>query len=34
MTRRPSITLYDFEISASCYKIRLLLSLLKLDYTG
>jgi glutathione S-transferase len=29
----PSITLYDFELSASCYKIRLLLALLKLDYT-
>jgi glutathione S-transferase len=28
----PRITLYDFEISAGCYKIRLLLSLLKLDY--
>jgi len=27
-----AITLYDFEISASCYKVRLLLSLLKLDY--
>jgi glutathione S-transferase len=26
------ITLYDFEISASCYKVRLLLSLIKLDY--
>jgi glutathione S-transferase len=28
----PRITLYDFEISAGCYKVRLLLSLLKLDY--
>jgi glutathione S-transferase len=28
----PSITLYDFELSASCYKVRLLLSLLKLEY--
>ena len=30
--RRAAITLYDFELSASCYKVRLLLSLLKLDY--
>ncbi len=30
--REPSITLYDYELSASCYKIRLFLSLLKLDY--
>ena len=28
----PQLTLYDFELSASCYKIRLLLSLLKLKY--
>jgi glutathione S-transferase len=27
------LTLYDFELSASCYKVRLFLSLLKLDYT-
>ena len=31
-SRQSSITLYDFELSASCYKVRLLLSLLKLDY--
>ncbi|HUG63538.1 MAG TPA: glutathione S-transferase family protein [Methylomirabilota bacterium] len=30
--RKPDITLYDFELSASCYKIRLLLALLKIDY--
>ena len=30
--RRPDITLYDFELSANCYKVRLLLSLLKLEY--
>ena len=29
---RPSLTLYDFELSANCYKVRLLLSLLKLEY--
>ena len=28
----PPITLYDFELSASCYKIRLLLSLLALEH--
>jgi glutathione S-transferase len=27
-----AITLYDFELSASCYKVRLFLSFLKLDY--
>ena len=32
MTRPSTITLYDFEVSASCYKVRLLLSLLGLDY--
>ncbi len=32
MTAEPGITLYDFELSASCYKVRLLLSLLKRDY--
>ena len=32
MTRPSTITLYDFEISASCYKVRLLLSLLGLGY--
>jgi glutathione S-transferase len=26
------ITLYDFELSGSCYKIRLLLNILKVDY--
>lgn len=26
------ITLYDFELSGSCYKVRLLLSILRLDY--
>lgn len=30
--RQPDITLYDFELSASCYKIRLLLSLLEIEY--
>jgi glutathione S-transferase len=29
----PSLTLYDFELSANCYKGRLLLSLLGLEYT-
>ncbi len=29
---KPAITLYDYELSASCYKIRLLLALLKLEY--
>jgi glutathione S-transferase len=33
MLPAPSITLYDFELSASCYKIRLLLAFLKIDYT-
>ncbi len=28
----PPLTLYDFELSAGCYKVRLLLSLLKLEY--
>lgn len=32
MPSAPSLTLYDFELSASCYKIRLLLALLKLEY--
>lgn len=30
--KKPAITLYDYELSASCYKIRLLLALLKLEY--
>ena len=30
--RQPDITLYDFELSASCYKVRLLLSLLGVQY--
>ena len=33
MPSAPSITLYDFELSANCYKVRLLLAFLKLDYT-
>jgi glutathione S-transferase len=33
MPSAPSITLYDFELSASCYKVRLLLAFLKIDYT-
>jgi glutathione S-transferase len=33
MPSAPAITLYDFELSASCYKIRLLLALLKIEYT-
>jgi glutathione S-transferase len=32
VTTPSAITLYDFEISASCYKVRLLLSLLGLAY--
>jgi glutathione S-transferase len=32
VTTPSAITLYDFEISASCYKIRLLLSILKVEY--
>ena len=30
--QKPAITLYDYELSASCYKIRLLLSLLQIDH--
>jgi len=30
--RAPAITLYDYELSASCYKIRLLLALLRIEY--
>jgi glutathione S-transferase len=33
MPSAPSITLYDFELSANCYKVRLLLAFLKIDYT-
>lgn len=29
----PSITLYDFELSANCYKVRLFLAILKLKYS-
>lgn len=32
MKTPTAITLYDFEISSSCYKVRLFLSLLGLDY--
>src|ERR1700752_4413664 len=32
MSSAPSITLYDFELSASCYKVRLLLSFLNIGY--
>jgi glutathione S-transferase len=32
MPSAPSITLYDFELSANCYKVRLLLAFLKIDY--
>jgi glutathione S-transferase len=30
--RQPDITLYEFELSAGCYKVRLLLSLLGIEY--
>jgi glutathione S-transferase len=33
MPSAPSITLYDFELSANCYKVRLLLAFLKLKYS-
>jgi glutathione S-transferase len=33
MPSTPSITLYDFELSANCYKVRLFLAFLKIDYT-
>jgi glutathione S-transferase len=33
MRSAPSITLYDFELSANCYKVRLLLAFLKLKYS-
>jgi glutathione S-transferase len=33
MPSAPSITLHDFELSANCYKVRLLLAFLKIDYT-
>lgn len=29
----PAMKLYDLELSGNCYKVRLLLSILKLDYT-
>jgi glutathione S-transferase len=33
MPSAPSPTLYDFELSANCYKVRLLLAILKLKYS-
>lgn len=32
MTKPGDITLYDFELSGNCYKIRLLLALMAVDY--